>query len=188
MQIFYQGGCLGAQWWSELSQEGMIQATHQTCDEAPRSKPRRQHQWHSGTPLQTTSCECLETSWQGNGQGAASLSNTAWELDHAQWYKAQARSKRQPQDLRRLLKSGLHAVDRLRKEARRSPEGATWPHKASAEARKKLKEEGPRNMGAEGGKSPTDGTLSTVMDTQLPCVGQSKKRTRNGAWSTGNTP
>ena len=66
------------------------------------------------------------------------------------------------------------------------PEGATWPYKASAKAREQPKEEGTRNMGADGRKSPIDGTLPTGTDPQLHSAGR-PKQTRKGAWSTGNT-
>ena len=161
------------------AKRGQFGQSTKKCDEAPRNKSRRQHQWHSGTPLQATSSTCLETSWQGDGQGAGqratSVSKTAWEPDHVQWCKAQARYERQPQDLQGLLKSGLHAMGRLRKEAGRRPEGATWPYKASAKAqRKQLKEEGMRNMRADGRKPPIDDILPTGTDPQLHSAGQLK--------------
>ena len=56
---------------------------------------------------------------------------------------------------------------RLRKEAGRCPEGETWPHKASAKAKEQPRKEGPRNMGAAGGKPQTDGTLPMGTDTKL---------------------
>ena len=65
-------------------------------------------------------------------------------------------------------------ANHLRKEAGRRQEVVTWPHKVSAKAREQTKNEGPRNMGADGRKLPTDGTLPTGTDTQLHYVGQSK--------------